>query len=252
MTDVFRIVFLAIFLLSAPVAIYCVFVQGFDRELCAIINSYTFSSAMVALYIYPFIFPIFSKKTSFFNRLNKATMNWIIWLSVFTEVTFQIPHNLLVQQLHELKGSSFEWPFYAYGFSDSRWNNYNGGVGLDASVWLINVNDAALGFLVLLALLNYWKSMKSSVASPSASIIFVLTVVFRDATLWRETVEYLWDLHRKSYPFCTFIPQYRQHAIICLWLVNIIWLIAPMMSLIWGYLLISRLIHREQNGKKEL
>ena len=36
-------------------------------------------------------------------------------LTCFTEIVFQIPHNLLVRQLHEWKGTILEYPFYVYG-----------------------------------------------------------------------------------------------------------------------------------------
>lgn len=230
-------IFLALFLLSAPVAMYCVFVLEKDRYATAIANSYGFSSGMVALYFYPFLWPISYNKLNFSCRLHTATMNWIIWLSVFTELVFQIPHNLIVKTLYENRGTLIEWPFYAYGLMDSRWSNYHEGEGLDQDVWLINLNDACLGIMVLLGLLYYYRQKKASTSrsSPSATIMLVLIVVFRDATLWRETVEYMWDHHRKGYPFTTTDPLYRQHAINTLWLVNIIWLVAPVLSLVWGY-----------------
>ena len=36
-----------------------------------------------------------------------------------------------------------------------------------------------------------------------STVSLVLLVVFRDATLWRETVEYMWDHHRLGYPHTT-------------------------------------------------
>lgn len=234
MMDHLRMLFLAIFLLSTPVAVFCAFQLGYDKSYCAIANSYAFSLAMDMLYLYPLLNP-FSKQ-SLSERVNKATMHWILFLTVFTEVVFQIPHNIMVAQLQSVKGSSAEWPFYTYGFSDSRWNNYHEGTGLAPEVWLINWNDALLGIAVLFALIYRYKfNANSSRNNTSATVILVLLVVFRDATLWRETVEYMWDHHRKSYPFSTDDLMYRPHAIACLWTVNGLWLIAPLISLKWAY-----------------
>ena len=72
--------------------------------------------------------------------------------------------------------------------------------GLPPLVQLINYNDFCLGLLVFLALL---RELRMKALSESAnhhhqqqqigtSLSLVLLVVFRDATLWRETVEYLW------------------------------------------------------------
>ena len=63
--------------------------------------------------------------------------------------------------------------------------------GLDAAVTLINWNDAGLGVLVLMTyvLWRRWLCVRTRVA-------FYLLLLFRDATLWRETVEYMWDHHR--------------------------------------------------------
>lgn len=231
-------ILLALFLLSTPVAVVFAFYLQYDRVVCAIINSYAFSLAMVGLYLYPLLLPLLDTKVSAERAIDMATMNWIVWLSVFTEIAFQIPHNLMVRQLEQGKGSSFEWPFFTYGLSDSRWNNYHGGSGLDPEVWLININDAGLGILVLVALL-YYRTRELSKDKCKAKIAFVLMVVFRDATLWRETVEYLWDHHRYNYPYTTTDVGVRSHAIILLWLVNIVWLIAPCMSVVWAYTQLS-------------
>mgnify|MGYP003385166480 FL=1 len=141
---------------------------------------------------------------------------------------------MMVETLDASKGSMMEWPFYAYGFADSRWSTYrhNGiDVGLAPEVWLINWNDSILGVLVLAAMI-YCKREKQSISS---TIILVLTVVFRDATLWRETVEYLWDHHRKGYPHTVQDEAYRAHGVILLYLVNFLWLIAPILSCVWAY-----------------
>jgi hypothetical protein len=92
-------------------------------------------------------------------------------------------------------------PFYSYGLSDSRWSEYNNGEGLDPAVWLINCNDGGLGVLVLLALL-YQRTTSTGTSTSTkvaATLAFLLVTLFRDATLWRETVEYMWDHHRLGY-----------------------------------------------------
>lgn len=238
MTDVLKFLFLAIFFLSSPVAVYCVYMLQYNRPLCAVVNSYAFSIAMICLYLYPFL-----SNLTWEHRIHKATMNWIVWLSVFTEVVFQIPHNLFVKQLHEAEGTPIEWPFYSYGLSDSRWSNYHGGTGLAPEVWLINVNDAFFGILVGLFYIWYLRSLnKSPFESCKVKVMFAIIVLFRDATLWRETVEYLWDHYRKGYPYTTDLVGYRTHAIACLWTVNIIWLVAPCISSLWTYNCIIELI----------
>jgi hypothetical protein len=228
--DVVRYGLLLQFMGSAPIAMIAVFGMGCDRTLSAVVNSYAFSSAMVALYFYPFLWPSSWKEFTFVNRLDLATTNWLIWLSVFTELTFQIPHNLMVRLFHEYKDSAFEWPFYAYGLSDSRWSEYNHGSGLDPYVWFINFNDASLGVVVLAALI--FRSLRPGLNS---TVMLSIVVLFRDATLFRETVEYMWDMHRKDYPFTIADNSYRIHGIFCLWLVNIIWIVAPVLSTIWAY-----------------
>lgn len=220
---------LVFFFASTPITQYFVLL-GKDRMTCAIANGYAFSIPMVLMYIYPYF-----QSRPMSERIKAATINWVIWLSVFTEIIFQIPHNLFVKQLNDIKGSSIEWPFYSYGLSDSRWDNYHNGDGLAPEVWLINANDAFLGIIVLTAML-YYKANKSSLQNgPASKVIFVLVVIFRDATLWRETVEYMFDHHRKGYPYTTVDPVYRSHAIAILWIVNGVWLIAPIVSIVWGF-----------------
>lgn len=168
-------------------------------------------------------------------------MNWIVWLSVFTEIVFQIPHNLLVRQLQEHKGTAFEWPFYTYGLSDSRWNDYHGGDGLAPEVWLINLNDGCLGLLVAVFFMAF-RQYESEDGKMKAKVLLCLAVLFRDATLWRETVEYFWDHHRKHYPYTTTDAAFRCHAIACLWLVNLIWLVAPFVTIFWTYNTVKEVI----------
>lgn len=232
-----KYVCLFVFFVSTPISQAFVFLLGKEREKWAIINGYAFSIPMVVLYIYPFFF----SQLSFPQKLEVATTNWIIWLSVFTELLFQIPHNLLVSQLHSIQGSALEWPFYSYGLSDSRWNEYNGGSGLDAEVWLINANDFILGAAVAVAML-YNHRRKSD----KSFVIFALLVIFRDATLWRETVQYMFDHHRLGYPYTTNNPDYRIHAILILWLVNCVWLVAPIFSVVWAFNKVFQII----SGKK--
>ena len=81
---------LAAFLLSTPVAAAAVFGFGADREIWALINSYCFSSGYCLLYVCPLLL----EKGGLERRLHKAQMHWVIWLTVFTELLFQIPHNL--------------------------------------------------------------------------------------------------------------------------------------------------------------
>jgi hypothetical protein len=210
-----------------------VYVLGYDRHICAIVNSYAFSIAMVCLYLHPFLS---LSSSSWVDRIQEATTNWIVWLSVFTEIVFQIPHNLFVAKLHAVKGSPFEWPFFTYGLSDSRWNNYHDGTGLAPEVWLINVNDAAMALLIVAFYIYYVHMRKKSARDGHrAKIMFALVVMFRDATLFRETIEYFWDHHRKGYPYTTTNLDYRRHGIICLWLVNIIWVVAPCVTVFWVY-----------------
>jgi hypothetical protein len=66
------------------------------------------------------------------------------------------------------------------------------------AVWLINVNDFALGILVLITL--YYMKFEPS---DRATAGLVVSLLFRDATLWRETVEYMMDHHRLNYPCAT-------------------------------------------------
>ena len=97
-----------------------------------------------------------------------------------------------------MRGTLAEWPFYAYSLSDGRWSEYTaaqgGGFGLDPAVDLINWNDAGLGLVVLVALaaeLAQGAAVHEGSAGPAVgrSVATVLLVLFRDATLWRETVE---------------------------------------------------------------
>lgn len=225
-----------------------------------ILNSYSFSIAMVVLYLHPFLTTPTPKATSLKKKKNatappgtlswwsaaveNATWNWMLWLSVMTQLVFQLPHNWFTDYLELYKGTVVEWPFVTYGISDARWNFYT---PLAPEVWLINYNDGLLGVLVGVALLNArpWGSIGRSGHFPQTCLL-VLAVVFRDATLWRETVEYMWDHHRHGYPHTIADPDYRTHGIVLLWLVNIIWLIAPLSTPIWAY---NVMMHSKTNKK---
>ena len=226
-----RIFLLSLFLLSTPICAFFVFYLEDDRTLFyGTINSYAFSIAMILLYFRPF----FDYEKTFAERLKEATYDWILWLSVFTEIAFQIPHNLLTPTLSQLKGTVFMWPFDTYGkLADSRWSDFDS--SLEPEVWLINVNDASLGVLVLIL---FWMVSHTSndKKRKNLHVWFVLCVVFRDATLFRETVEYLWNHHRLNYPYTCHDPEYRSHGIIILWLVNVLWLIAPLLTIYWAAL----------------
>ena len=229
-----RIVALTLFLFSSPICAaigfgYIRAPYGMSRAQVAVANSYLFSAGMILLYALPFLQRSSKKALTMRNRVHSATMEWIVWLSVFTEIAFQIPHNLFPSLLEAHKGSLAEWPFYAYGLSDERWSNYNGGTGLDFDVWLINANDAILGLIVLAALVLQGGSGRTP------SPFLVIATLFRDATLWRETVEYMSMHHRSGYALTTRDPQLRGHAIACLWLVNGIWLVAPLITAAWAY-----------------
>eukprot|EP00750_Incisomonas_marina_P006204 INCI14365.2.p1 GENE.INCI14365.2~~INCI14365.2.p1 ORF type:complete len:214 (-),score=24.12 INCI14365.2:51-608(-) len=154
LADPFQAIFLAVFLLSTPAVAFVVFALGEgrdepadSREFWAIVNSYGFSVAYCLLYAYPLISPLQQHRRAggFRDRLHVAQGNWVVWLSCFTQIAFQIAHNLFVPQLHAIRGTLLEWPFYSYGLSDDRWSNYQNGTSLVPQVWLINVNDAGLG-----------------------------------------------------------------------------------------------------------
>ncbi len=61
---------------------------------------------------------------------HSATLNWAVFISTGTEIAFQIPHNMFPSVLHAHKGGLLEYPFAAYALADSRWAEYDGGLGL--------------------------------------------------------------------------------------------------------------------------
>ncbi len=224
---------LATFLASTPVAVYAVFALGGDREWWALANSYSFSTAYVVLLVWPLVC----------GRLDAAVANWVVWLTCFTQIVFQIPHNALVRTLHSRRGSLLEWPFFAYGVSDARWSTYTDrfwgvraaaadDVGLPPEVWLINWNDGFLGLVVLLALLAARRAPPAS----APRLFFLLALLFRDATLFRENLEYmLLQHHMPGYPHTTSDPARRPHALACLWLVNGPWFVGPPLTFVWAW-----------------
>ena len=234
---------LAVFLLSTPIAAAAHYGFQTDRDIMALANCYAFSSAYCLLYLWPLLFG----RGSFAERLDAAQANWVVWVSCLTQIVFQIPHNAFTQLLLERRGSLIEWPFFAYGLADVRWATYtdpfwqarNGdsagwfttvtdSAGLAPEVWLINLNDGLLGLLVFLAFLaaRRWPRFHSG---------FVLLTLFRDGTLFRENCEYMFMHHYARYPFTTAVPRYRPHAIACLWLVNGLWFVAPVLSFVWAW-----------------
>mmetsp|Transcript_2993 Transcript_2993/g.7119 ORF Transcript_2993/g.7119 Transcript_2993/m.7119 type:complete len:299 (+) Transcript_2993:70-966(+) len=241
-----ELVSIALFTLSTPV--FFGFVEaGYNHHVMAVLNSYAFSFGMIGLYVWPFC----SRKWG--DALHRATTNWIE-LSAFTEVVFQIPHILVPQWLDSKKGSIIQWPWVAYSVCDNRWKMFK---PVPAVVDAININDAVCGVLVLLAM---YRSLRDKCDRSKAT--FVTLVLFRDATLFRETVEYMWDHYTSDYKHTLQSTEnlldslksgddhiaggltgthhvilglpIHQHARVCLWLVNILWLIAPILTLEWA------------------
>ena len=58
-------------------------------------------------------------------------------------------------------------------------------------------------------------------------------VVFRISEIIEEIPLYTYIVNR--YPHTTTDPTFRTHAICCLWLVNIMWLVAPIVTVVWAY-----------------
>jgi len=235
--DPLQWVFVSLFMMCTPVAMVCVFILGWDAETAAICNSYALSAAFLGLYLSPLLSPLVTG--SFKERLNLATWNWVVWLTCLTQVGIQIAHSLLVHAWYANKGQPLEWPFYAYGLSDSRWSNYtqdNGNTfSLAPEVDLINFNDGGLGLIVLVTFLRANKSV-------GHKIVFILCTLFRDATIWRETVEYLLVHHHSNYSYSTSNEHLRAHSIICLYGINGLWLVAPVLTVVWSYLQITEIL----------
>jgi hypothetical protein len=265
-----------IYAISTPLALIAVEFFQYDKGWTAILNGYVFSTAFIFLFFGPFLTQTKG------NRLNLAMANWILYLTVFTEVFIQIPHSLCAKQLHNAMNTPVEWAFYAYGLSDSRWRSYTGNshqsssseYGLPFEVDLINFNDGLLGFIVLI-MWYWWKHQVNLASVASANVaastiqtntdhidqrrtyllgaeyatsmkankiglLLGIIVLFRDATLFRETVEYLWTHHRSGYQWTTTDPILRPHAIYLLWAINGLWLLVPLVTPLWVYRLAMR------------
>lgn len=155
-----------------------------------------------------------------------------------------------------------------YGLSDARWSDFGppaAPAALAPAVWLINANDAGLGLLVAAAFCLHRRQRAAGARAAPPGVdwtgVLVLAVLFRDATLWRETVEYMWDHHRLGYPHTAGFSEgssgtdhdgdrglgarglgaplrdgsLRPHLAACLWLVNGVWLVAPLTTCAWAY-----------------
>jgi len=89
-----------------------------------------------------------------------------------------------------------------------------------------------LGLLVFAALIQYWRSKRQDRGTVA---FLVISTIFRDATLFRETVEYMYDHHYGGYQHTTTNELYRSHGIAILWLINGLWLVAPIITCVWGW-----------------
>jgi hypothetical protein len=179
-------VLLAILCLSSPITSYIVRVAhiGVDVEWWMVLNSYLFSSAMTLMWVYPFVWPGCG---SFRNRLRMATQHWHWVLGSVVVAVFQSIHNFAVPVLHANVGTPINWPFEAYSLSDDRWDDYNEGNGIAHDmIWYINCNDVfwATSSLVAMAYARYQLGSWTAF-SPLVTVV----ALFRDATVWRETVE---------------------------------------------------------------
>jgi hypothetical protein len=106
--------------------------------------------------------------------------------------------------------------------------------------------DVGLSLIALIALYVERRRLGSWTAfSPIVTTI----ALFRDATMWRETVEYLYQHHSLGYPYTT-QGEYRAHAIANLYLVNIIWIIGPMLNVWVAAENIKRAIAKAKGEKK--
>lgn len=217
--------FLSIVALSTPITIYLVYglevaTTKEEIEWIQIVNGLCFSSAMCMVWLWPLIGPGYG---SWRNRARAATFNWHLWLSGMVVIAFQSLHNWCVPLLAANRGKALNWAFETYALSDDRWIAYQDDGWLPLYVYYINVNDVCLSVLVLASMLL--------ARNGRFSAAYTVISVFRDATMFRETVEYLYDQHFLGYPYSTSGPL-RSHAIVVLWLVNICWIISPMLN-VW-------------------
>lgn len=88
------------------------FSSGEERKFYGVFEGYVFSTAMNVMFFYPFL--ILTNYT-WTQRLNKAINNWIA-VSVFEQVTFQVPHSILDKWIYSIQGTGniVEWPFWSY------------------------------------------------------------------------------------------------------------------------------------------
>ena len=81
---------------------------GYPKEEIAIYNSYSFSLGYLFLWLKPLL--LSPASTAWAERIQRATSHWIVWMSCFTQLAFQIPHNLAVPFLFKHAGEPVEWP----------------------------------------------------------------------------------------------------------------------------------------------
>ena len=62
-----------------------------------------------------------------------------------------------------------------------------------------------------------------------------LLTLLTDATLLSETVECMSDHHCKAYPRTTTDPALRPQEIALLWIMNVMWLVAPLLTMLWAW-----------------
>ncbi len=257
---------LALFLASTPCTMAAVFLFDGDRARWACYNGIAFSTAFIMLFLGPLLSPCVVERRKdgdgarFSARLLLAMDNWILWLTCFTQIGIQIPHSLFAKFFWDNRGGVVEWPFYAYGLSDRRWSEYthDGGktFGLDGYVELINWNDGLLGVCVFAAYLYRKRQLQigDALSMRTSTVALVLAVVFRDATLWRETVEYLGQHFLSGHAFSTIDPEVRGLAIANIYLINGLWILAPMLSPVWAWFMIHdafRESDRTKDNKKK-
>lgn len=254
--DPLQPVYVSLFLASTPLTMVAVYGFGGDRGRFGVYNGIAFSTAFLLMFLSPLVSPLVRAKTpgkrklvDFRERLKLSIDNWIVWLTCFTQIAIQIPHNIFPKFLWNHRGSIMEWPFYAYGLSDKRWSSYSQDGGdtfrLSEEVALINWNDGLLGVLVFALYIYRKRKLMDGERSSytSSSVALAIAVVFRDATLWRETVEYLSQHYLSSHKFTTFNPEIRTLAIANVYLINGLWLIAPLLSPVWAWHIIDESMH---------
>ena len=88
------------------------FYDGEKRKFYGVFEGYIFSTAMNLMFFYPFFL---LTHYTWRQRLNKAINNWIA-VSIFEEITFQIPHSMFDKWIYSKQGTGniVEWPFWSY------------------------------------------------------------------------------------------------------------------------------------------